>query len=187
MPDIPDGAAADGSGHPGNQPIAPGTGALIAAGRAPASAAATVEYAGFWNRAAAWLIDGVITVVGGLLIAAPIFAFLLLAILGQGSDGADTMFPVLQVINNLISVVAGWLYFALMESSRYQGTVGKLAVQIKVTDLEGNPLTFRRATGRYFGKFLSGLLLGIGYLMAAFTDKKQALHDMLAGCLVVRK
>ena len=186
MPDIPDGADTGGEGYPGNQPIEPGTGALIAAGRMQPPASATLDYAGFWNRFAAFSIDTVVTVIGGLLIAAPIFAFVLLSILG-GSDDSDAMFPALQLINNLIGAVASWLYFALMESSRYQGTVGKLVVQIKVTDLEGNQLTFRRATGRYFGKFLSGLLLGIGYLMAAFTDKKQALHDMLAGCLVVRK
>ena len=187
MPDIPDGAETEGGGHPAGQPIQPGTGALIAAGRTSAPAAPIPDYAGFWNRAAAWLIDAIITLVVSLLVAAPVFAFLLLSIIGQGGDDADALFPALQLINNLVSGIAGWLYFALMESSRYQGTVGKLAVQIKVTDLHGNPLTFGRASGRYFGKLLSGLLLGIGYFMAAFTEKKQGLHDIMAGCLVVRK
>ena len=62
-----------------------------------------------------------------------------------------------------------------------------MAVQIKVTDLEGNRVSFGRASGRYFGKFLSGILLLAGFIMVAFTAKKQGLHDIIAGCLVVRK
>ena len=74
-----------------------------------------------------------------------------------------------------------------MESSRFQGTLGKLAVQIKVTDLDGNRISFGRATGRHFGKIVSGMILMIGYIMVAFTERKQGLHDIMAGCLVVRK
>ena len=87
----------------------------------------------------------------------------------------------------VIITVASWLYFALMESSNKQATVGKMALSIKVTDINGNRLTFGRATGRYFGKILSGMILYIGFIMAGFTEKKQALHDMIAGCLVVNK
>ena len=83
--------------------------------------------------------------------------------------------------------MGGWLYYTLMESSRFQGTLGKMAVQIKVTDLDGNRISFGQATGRHFGKFLSAILLGIGFIMVAFTEKKQGLHDVMAGCLVVRK
>jgi uncharacterized RDD family membrane protein YckC len=61
-----------------------------------------------------------------------------------------------------------------------------MALGIRVTDLDGGRISFGRATGRYFGKILSGLILGIGFLMAAFTERKQALHDLLAGTLVVR-
>jgi uncharacterized RDD family membrane protein YckC len=74
-----------------------------------------------------------------------------------------------------------------MESSVKQATLGKLAIGIIVTDLQGSRITFGRATGRYFGKILSSLILSIGYIMAGFTEKKQALHDMIAGCLVVMK
>ena len=85
------------------------------------------------------------------------------------------------------SVVGQWLYFSLMESSRLQATVGKLAVGIVVTDENGMRIGFGRATGRYFAKFISAIILGIGYLMAGWTQRKQALHDMIAGTLVVRK
>ena len=85
------------------------------------------------------------------------------------------------------SIIAGWLYYALMESSSKQGTIGKQVMGIRVTDLEGNQISFGRASGRYFGKILSALILAIGYLMMLFTQKKQTLHDLMAGCMVVKK
>jgi uncharacterized RDD family membrane protein YckC len=87
----------------------------------------------------------------------------------------------------LVLAVAEWLYFALMESSNRMATLGKMAIGIKVTDLNGNRVSFGRATGRYFARILSGMILMIGYIMAGFTQKKQALHDMMASCLVVLK
>lgn len=188
MPDMPDGAET-GGGNPGSQPIAPGTGALIGAGRASAPAASPLDYAGFWNRLAAAIIDFIITAVATGVILGPIFAFLVLSNMGELGDPADAgmPFPMLQVVSNLASLVGSWLYFALMESSRFQGTLGKLAVQIKVTDLDGNRISFGRATGRHFGKIVSGMILMIGYIMVAFTERKQGLHDIMAGCLVVRK
>ncbi len=87
----------------------------------------------------------------------------------------------------LVIAAIGWLYFALMESSKNQGTLGKMALGLKVTDMDGNKISFGRATGRYFSKILSGMILMIGYIIAGFTDKKQALHDMIASCLVLRK
>jgi len=89
-------------------------------------------------------------------------------------------------ITSIISIAVVWLYFALMESSKYQGTLGKLALGIKVTDMEGNRICFGRATGRHFGKIISGMIIYIGYIMAGLTEKKQALHDMLASCLVIK-
>jgi uncharacterized RDD family membrane protein YckC len=87
----------------------------------------------------------------------------------------------------IVAVVIEWLYFAGMESSAGQATLGKRALGIKVTDMSGNRITFGKATGRFFGKILSSLILLIGFLMAAFTQKKQALHDLLAGTLVVNR
>lgn len=91
------------------------------------------------------------------------------------------------MITYLALIVLMWLYFAIMESSKFQGTVGKIAIGLVVTDMEGNRISFARATGRYFGKILSSLIFMIGYILAGFTQKKQALHDMLAGTLVWKK
>jgi uncharacterized RDD family membrane protein YckC len=87
----------------------------------------------------------------------------------------------------LLRMVLNWLYYSLLESSAWQATLGKKALGLEVTDLDGNRISFGRATGRFFAKFISSIILGIGYIMAGFTEKKQALHDILAGTLVIRK
>lgn len=79
-----------------------------------------------------------------------------------------------------------WLYFALLESSSMQGTLGKKALGMIVTDLDGNRIGFGRATGRYFAKFLSAIILLIGFVMVAFTQRKQGLHDIIASTLVYK-
>ncbi len=84
-----------------------------------------------------------------------------------------------------IFLLIRWLYFAIMESSSYQATFGKQLLDIKVTDMEGKRISFWRATIRYFAKILSGMIFYLGYLMIGFTEKKQGLHDIIAGTLVV--
>jgi len=91
------------------------------------------------------------------------------------------------VVMMCLLFVGSWLYHTAMESSRHQATLGKKALGIIVTDMNGNRISFARANGRFFGKWVSGMIMNIGYLMAAFTEKKQALHDILASCLVVMK
>jgi uncharacterized RDD family membrane protein YckC len=83
-------------------------------------------------------------------------------------------------------ILGNWLYYSLMESSSRQATLGKMAVGIKVTDMNGQRISFLNATGRYFGKIISGAVFMIGYIMIIFTEKKQGLHDIMAGTLVVR-
>jgi uncharacterized RDD family membrane protein YckC len=83
--------------------------------------------------------------------------------------------------------VGVWLYFALQESSERHATIGKRALNIYVTDLQGRRISFGQATGRHFSKIISYLILCIGYMMAGFTEKKQGLHDMIAGTLVKRR
>jgi len=61
-----------------------------------------------------------------------------------------------------------------------------MALSMKVTDLQGNRISFARATGRHFAKYISAMILLIGYIMAGFTERKQALHDMITGTLVRR-
>lgn len=131
-----------------------------------------MEYAGFWRRFAAYLIDNIlISVVIGILIA----------ILGAIADDAGV------VIGYLIAIVGSFVYFAWFESSEYQATVGKIALGIQVTDLQGHRVSFGKALGRTLAKILSAIILYIGFIMAAFTEKKQGLHDMIAGTLVVKK
>ena len=91
------------------------------------------------------------------------------------------------VAGSIVLYVIRVLYGAFMESSNLQATVGKLAVGIKVTTTEGEKLTFVKALLRHIGKIISGLIIFIGYIMAAFTEKRQALHDFIAGSLVVKK
>lgn len=97
------------------------------------------------------------------------------------------LFGAVETFLTLLNIVVVWLYFALMESSENQATIGKAAVSIKVTDMYGDRIGFGKATGRYFGKILSTLILFIGFIMIGFNDKRQALHDQMAGTLVVMK
>lgn len=143
-----------------------------------ATAPSSLQFAGFGHRAGAILIDSVL-----VLVASAIFGGMLgvgMAIMGVGFSSE------IEAFLNVVSVLAVWLYFAGMESSKYQATFGKRLLGLKVTDLNGRPVGFGKATGRHFGKVISGLTFLIGYLIAAFTEKKQALHDLMAGCLVVR-
>ncbi len=138
-----------------------------------------MRYAGFWKRFAASLIDSIILMVGAGIIG----VILGIAAFASGNEESTA----LEAVANLVGVVIDWLYAALMESSASQATLGKMALGIKVTDLDGNRIGFGKATGRHFGKIISALMLLVGYLMAAFTARKQALHDIMAGCLVVEK
>ncbi len=142
-----------------------------------------LPYAGFWMRFAAFIIDVIITAIAGAIVGAVI----------GGIAGAGGMRPNspewggVAVLIQVISQAIQWLYFAFMESSPNQATLGKMAVGLKVTDAAGQRIGFGRATGRYFGKFISWLIMGIGFMMAGWTEKKQALHDIMAGTLVVKK
>ena len=103
------------------------------------------------------------------------------------SDGGENS-PLLELAGSLsrgVSIVVGWLYHSFLESSSWQGSVGKKLLGLRVTDMNGQRISFGKATGRYFGKILSAMICLIGFIMAAFTAKQQALHDMLAGTLVV--
>jgi len=90
------------------------------------------------------------------------------------------------IVGGAFSLCGYWIYEAAMESSAKQATVGKMVLGLKVTDLEGHRISFARATGRHFAKLISAMILLIGYIMAGFNERKQALHDMIAGTLVVR-
>lgn len=147
-------------------------------------------YAGFWLRLTACIIDLLILNAATLIIMVP------LAPVFFGTrpprpplSGANIRPAAMLFIATIwtLWIVGTWLYFAFFESSSWQGTPGKRALGLFVTDMQGRRISFVRATGRFFGKFLSSLILLIGYFMVAFTKKKQGLHDMLADCLVLRR
>jgi uncharacterized RDD family membrane protein YckC len=189
--------AASAAGLPDYAPVATATPGAVAR-YTPATGAMLFvppAYAGFWLRFLAYIIDnivlGVIFGVVALLAIAAIGVDYFRAMI-QGLQDGNGEFPVALVsailIAALLSAVVSWIYHAWMESSQYQGTLGKMALGLIVTDLNDQPVTFGRATGRFFAKIITGLIpLGIGYIMAGFTEKKQALHDMIASCLVLRK
>ena len=148
-------------------------------------------YAGFWRRFVAYVIDGI-------LISIPFTAITVATGLGGfpalqnttdigATSATTTAVAGGDAVFGLVRFMVGWLYWALMESSSYQATVGKMVMGIKVTDVYGHRISFGRATGRYFGKIISGLICLIGFIMAGFTERKQALHDIMASTLVVKR
>ncbi len=154
-----------------------------------------VEYAGFWLRVLAYVIDNAVIGVGILVVLIPL-------IILTGLGGLFSRIHPVEDMNDLgfalifgliflaatVSLVVTWLYHALMESSEWQATVGKKVLGLVVTDMAGQRVSFGRSTGRHFGKIVTNLVPAfIGYFMAGFTERKQALHDMMAGCLVLRR
>lgn len=147
--------------------------------------AATTEptrlvYAGFWERFAAALIDAVIVTVGGYVLG----YFIGMLTVNQYSTQAEV--EAMTGFATFAGFIGQWVYFAVMESGPKQATLGKMAVGMRVTDMHGHRVGFGKATGRYFAKILSALILLIGFLMIAWTEKKQGLHDQMAGTLVVK-
>jgi uncharacterized RDD family membrane protein YckC len=164
--------------------------------------APTSQYAGFWIRFVAYLVDG-------LIVGIPMTAIIVTVVLifGAGSIATLKSLPsnpdpdqiqaqLIPMIGALIgayamfiagAIVISWLYFAMMESSERQATFGKAMLNLRVTDANGNRLSFGHASGRFFSKIITGMVpFFIGYIMAGFTQKKQALHDFIAGTLVIR-
>ncbi|WP_409422752.1 RDD family protein [Pseudaeromonas sp. ZJS20] len=153
---------------------------------APASAPVAVEprYAGFWWRVLASLIDGILSQIVSFLVALPM-GFILGVAMAAVAD-SDAIEAVGGLLGALVGMLVQWLWYTLPESSSWQGSLGKKLLGIKVTDEQGQRIGFGRANARYWGKIVSTLTLGIGFLMVAFTRRKQGLHDIIAGTLLVR-
>ena len=141
-----------------------------------------MQYGGFWVRVVAYVIDTIVLMV---------VLFPLIFIFGTSSvETTSTSFstsaqsdsPILNLVFSLIALG----YFAGLESSSMQATVGKRAMGLVVTDAEGRRISVLRAIGRYFAKILSSLIMLIGFIMVAFTERKQGLHDLICSTLVVQ-
>lgn len=182
-------AAFEGDAWSGGGPAAPGAGH----GFAPA---ADRPYAGFWLRFLAYMIDSIV-----LFVPVAVWMFVAVALSPLDWEALAATESTWDPLSNsqqdeAVSIfylwayggsfVIQWLYHALLESSPWQATLGKRAVGVYVTDGGGQRLSFGRATGRYFGKILSSIPFNLGFLMVAFTDRKQGLHDKLAETYVVR-
>lgn len=166
------------------------TGGLPGAPVSSVAVRSSVQYAGFWLRFVAWIIDRIILQVASWIILLPFMASLGFEGFFRGRPPRpEEVFGIVAHAFRFvfIMIAVSWLYYALLESSSWQGTLGKKALGLEVTDLAGRRVSFGRATGRYFGRIISGLILCVGFIMAGFTERKQALHDILAGCLVIRK
>lgn len=155
------------------------------------------EYAGFWLRFVAYIIDYVLIWCVQAFIAIPILGMVGISFASNVGDmsnmnegemmGMMAAYMAAAGATALLTTVLVILYFTLMESSKYQATVGKLALGLIVTDENGNKLDMVKALIRNLSKIISSMILMIGYIMAGFTEKKQGLHDIIAKTLVVKK
>ncbi|MFL5758687.1 MAG: RDD family protein [Thermomicrobiales bacterium] len=147
----------------------------------PAPYAWSPGYAGFWRRFFASCIDGILVTIATRIVREVIERIV-------EANSFDVLVIVMwNAIYLLLLFLIDWLYYAWQESSRHQATIGKRALGIVVTDLHGNRISFGRAIGRHFAHYISFLTLLIGYLIQPFTKRRQALHDLIAGTLVVRR
>lgn len=130
--------------------------------------------AGLWRRAVAYALDYILLMVGFIIV---------LSILGTFSAIAP---ETAEGLGSLLGIIVFWLFFAIQECGPRQATTGKRVLSIKVVRLDGNAPSFGKASGRHFAKIISGLILGMGFVMCLFTARKQRLHDIMADCIVVR-
>ena len=147
------------------------------------------QYAGFWKRTMAAIIDGIVLtlargIVGGLVI---LMIHGIMNLFNIPNESRMLVWLIAASAGALINFWGTWLYYCLMESSSSQATLGKMALGIKVVDYDGERVTFERLTARHFTKFISWIIIFVGFFMAGFSSRKQALHDIISSCLVVDK
>ena len=156
----------------------------------------TTQYAGFWMRFVAYILDSFIISFIEVIVVLPILGFFGFKVITIGTlsdlenTDPDIMIPLVASAISAIALSAfliTWLYYALLQSSSRQATIGKMVLNLEVVDAYGERISFATASLRYFAKILSSLFMMIGYIMAAFTYQNQALHDMIAKTYVVQK
>ena len=144
-----------------------------------------MKYAGFWVRVIAAIVDESIVLIGAGIIGFFTGVALVASMTLTSTSTHSEMLSVTSGLGLVIGISVRWLYFTVSESSSWQATLGKKMFGLKVTDVEGNKIGFGKANGRYWSKIITALILG--YIMVAFTKKKQGLHDIIAGTLVIKK
>lgn len=168
-------------------PVAPAAGMPLGSYGTGAALPAAPVYGGFWRRLWALVLDviilNIITIPINLIVGGPNFADLL-----EPDPSPERIMAVLSHMGALMFFVSlvQWIYFGFLESSQRQATLGKMALGLRVTDMQGRRISFARATGRYFAHYITACTFLIGYIIQLFTQKRQALHDIIAGTLVVR-
>ncbi len=153
--------------------------AVIARPITPHSVTPELEYASFGARLLAMIIDMVILNIASSMIQAPFLMMML------GNLNATTMVVGFAAPLLLFGGLA-MFYTVWLESSAWQATLGKKILGLCVVDLDGRRITFWKSASRNFNKSISTLILGIGYLMPLWTAKRQALHDRMSRCLVIK-
>jgi uncharacterized RDD family membrane protein YckC len=190
-PAQPAAAAAAPAAAPAMRMSAANPGPAVAAQTGPMASGQLPEggivHAGFWRRFAAYTVDSFVIMIPFLLVFG-LLAYMSVraAMSGEGPGGLIIALYFLAYIG---AIVGSWLYFAKFESGASQATPGKRIMGLKVTDISGERIRFGRATGRFFGKIVTGIIpFGIGWMLAGWTGRKQALHDMMAStCVVFRE
>ena len=144
------------------------------------------EFGSFWERFLAYCIDSAILTFGSIAVSflVAFFVGFIIALMGMEIEEMEGFFIGLYYI---LAFLSSWFYFTIMQSSKLQATVGKKVCNLVVTDSTGNRISFAKANARFWSKFISAAIFGVGYLMAAFTEKHQALHDMIADTVVLKK
>jgi uncharacterized RDD family membrane protein YckC len=162
------------------------------------------KYAGFWIRFVAYVLDSFIIGIPATILIFVVLFYSVGSTVGiealsdpsfldstyveaEISDQEALSFLVAYLLSIVVCLILTVIYFAGMHASKWQATFGKKALGLLVTDLNGNRITFWRGLGRYFAMIFLSSIFMIGYIIAAFTDKKQSLHDLIAGTLVLRK
>jgi uncharacterized RDD family membrane protein YckC len=141
--------------------------------------AGEMEYAGFWIRVGAWFIDYIIMAIASAIIYVP------LTFMGFSSFDEPAAFALIQMISTILNFIIPAVYESWFVG-KYAATPGKMACKLKVVMSEGDQVSFARAIGRHFAKYISGLILGIGYIMAGFDEQKRALHDRICDTRVIK-
>ena len=136
-----------------------------------------MDYAGFWIRFVAVFVDGI-------LLSIVNYGLYFGVLLGLRTQGETTM-TIAQISVSIFQMLLSAGYEIWM-IGKYGATIGKMACKLKVVMADGSKLTYGRATGRYFSKILSQLILMIGYIMAGFDSEKRALHDMICNTRVIK-